>query len=80
MAFVSEEMWQRVQNGFSIILIVADAVRVFGDKLKVSCIVAVPQEHHQPRLIIKPPENLNEGTPSANNTTDREFEPESTQF
>ena len=64
-------MQQRVWYGFSIIILEVDSVRVFGDKLKLSCITAVPQEHHRPCLIINLSEKSDEGMPSVEDTTDR---------
>ena len=44
-AFIRGELHQHVPDGFSILLPVADVVRLFGDNLKLSRITAVPQEH-----------------------------------
>ena len=41
--FIYREMQRHVQDSFGIILPTRDVVRVFGDKLKLSCIAAVPQ-------------------------------------
>ena len=74
-------MQRSVQDGFSILLPVADTVWMFREKLKLSRIMGVPQVQRQPCLILlnlsgKP----NEGTPSGNDTTDREVAPDSIQF
>ena len=58
----------------------ANAARLFGDKLKLTCIAAVPQYHRRLRLIINLLAQPDEGTPSANDTMDREVAPESMQF
>ena len=55
-------------------------VGLFGENLKMSCIVEVPQEHHRPCLILNLSAQPDEGTPSVKNTTDREVAPESMQF
>ena len=75
--FIRGELQRRVQDGFSILLSAEDAIRLFGEKLKLSRIAAVPQAQLRPHLILNlsaPPGN---GTPSVNNTTDREIAPES---
>ena len=59
---------------------VTDTVRMFGGKMKLSCIAMVPQDHLRPRLILNLPGNPNEGTPSVNDTTEREVAPESMHF
>ena len=79
-AFICKEMRQRVQDGFRILLPEAGAARVFGDKLKPSCITAVPQDHHRPRLVLNLLENPDDGTPSVNDTTGREVIPGSMKF
>ena len=43
--FIRGEIQRRVQDGFSILLPVADAVRGFGAKIKLPCIAVVPQAH-----------------------------------
>ena len=50
--FIWGEMQQRIQYGISILLPAVDAVRMFGAKLKISCIMVVTQAHHQPRLVL----------------------------
>ena len=57
-----------------------DAVKLFGDNLKVSRIAAVLQEHRRPRLILNFSAQTDEGTTSVNDTTVRESAPESMQF
>ena len=78
--FIRGEMQRRVNNGFSILLPAADAIRLFGEKLKLSRILAVPQEHRRPRLILNLLAQPDSDTPSFNETTDREAAPESLQF
>ena len=50
--FMSGEIRQSVQDGCSILLSAADVVRLFGDKLKLSCIAAFLQEYLRLRRII----------------------------
>ena len=79
-SFIRGELWRRIQDGFSILLSAEDAVRLSGEKLKLSHIAAVPQAHRRPHLILNlfaPPDKE---TPSVNDTTDREIAPESMQF
>ena len=45
MVLIYWEMYQCVRDGLSILILVADAVRVFGDMLKLSRISVFPQEH-----------------------------------
>ena len=75
--FFRGEMQRRLQDGFSIFLPAADAVRMFGGNHKLSHIAMVPQVHRQPHLILKFSVKLDESTPSANSTTDNELAPES---
>ena len=53
---------------------------MFGDNLKLSHIVAVPQEHLRARLILNLSSHPGEGTPSVDKTRDRDVDPESLQF
>ena len=57
--FIHGYMSHIVRDGFSILLPEADAARLFGDKLKMSCIAAVPQEHRRLRLVLNLSENIN---------------------
>ena len=50
--FIYREMQWRLQDDFSILLPVAEVVQMFGEKLKIYCITAPPQEHSQPHLIL----------------------------
>ena len=65
-------MW----DSFSILPPELDVVGVFGDKLKLSWISVIPQEHLRMRLIVNLSEKPYEGTPSVNNTTYSYFAPE----
>ena len=78
--FIRVDMHQRVQDGFSILLPVADAVRIFGESLKLYRIMVVPQLRFRPHLILNLSEKPDEGIPSVNETTDREVSPELMQF
>ena len=58
----------------------ADAVRLFGEKMKLSCIAALPQAHRSPRLILNLSEITDKGTPGVNKTTNRGAALDSLQF
>ena len=74
------EMQQRIKDGFSILLPEADAIRLFGEKLKLSRIAAVPLAHRHLRLILNLSAHPDANTPSINESTNREAGPESLQF
>ena len=78
--FVQGKMQKRSKDGFSILLPVAGVVQMFGNKLKLFCIMVVPQVNHHPRLILNLSEKLDVSTPSVNGTTNREAALESLQF
>ena len=59
-------MQKRVQDGFSIFLPVVDAVRIFGERTKLSRIAAVPQAHRLPHLIVNISAQPDKYTPSVN--------------
>ena len=63
---------RRIKDGFSILLTAVDAFQLFGEKMNISRIVVVPQEHRRPRLIFNLSENPDLGMLSVNNTTARE--------
>ena len=65
----------RINDGFSILLPAADAIRLFGEKLNLYCIAAVHQVHLRPRLIVNLLAQPESDTPRANDTTDREAAP-----
>ena len=65
------EMQQRVKDGFSILTPTADAVRIFGESLKISRIAAVPQSHFRPRPILKLLVTLDKGILGVNDNTGR---------
>ena len=69
-----------MQDGFSILFPETDTVRLFREKLKLSQITAVPQEHRRLQIILTLLEKINEGTTSVNETTVRESALESMQF
>ena len=54
-------------------------MRLFGERLKLSRIAAVPQAHRRPRLILNLSTQPDSDTPSVNETTNREAALESLQ-
>ena len=56
--FTWGDMQRRIKDSFIILLTEEDAMRLFGDTLKLTRIAALYQAHRQPRLII----NLSEKT------------------
>ena len=78
--FIWGEMQRRIKDGFSIFLMAADTIRLFGEKLKLFRVAAVPQAHRRPHLILNLSAQPNSDMPSFNDTTDREAALESLQF
>ena len=70
--FIRGEMRRRIKDGFSILLLAADVIQMFGERLKISCIAAVPQAHRRLHLILNLLAQMDSDTPSVNETTDRE--------
>ena len=54
-------MQRRLQYGFNILIPTANAVRVSGENLNISCIMAVPTVQHQPLLVLNLSENYRQG-------------------
>ena len=73
-------MHQRLNGHFNIFLPVADVVRIFGERLNLSCIAAVPQGQPEPCLIFNILEQTDTCIPSVNETTDIEIAPELMQL
>ena len=78
--FIFVEIHRKVQDIFSILLPAADAVCIFGEKHKIYCIMEVPQAHLRQHLILNLLTKPDKGTPSINNTTNRDVALESMQF
>ena len=68
-------MQRGIQDGFGTLLPAADTLRMFGSRLNLFCIAAVPQAHLQPRLILNLLVKPDKGMPSLNDTTDRKVAP-----
>ena len=78
--FIRGEMQRQVQDIFSILLSTDDNAQVFGEKLKISCILEVHRDQRCPCLILNLSSEPDKETPSVNDTTDSEISPESMQF
>ena len=78
--FIWGEMQRRIKDGFIILLPSADAIRPFGERLKISRITAVPQTHRHPQLILNLSVHPDSDTPSVNETTNRKAMLESLQL
>ena len=71
------DMHWSLQDGFSLLLPAADTVQILGESINISRIAMVPQANHQPHLILNLSEKSDKGTPSVNETAEREVAPES---
>ena len=69
-------MQRRIKYGFGILILSADSIRLFGERLKLSYIAAVPKAHRRLRLILNLLAQPDSDTPSVNDTTNREAAPE----
>ena len=69
-SLIRGEVWRQVRDGFSILLSAEDDVRLFGKKLKLSCIAAFPQAKRRPRLILNFSAQPDKETHIVNDTTD----------
>ena len=74
--FIRREMQRRIEDGFSILLLAADAIGLFEEILKLSCIAAVPQAHRHPGLILNLSAQPDSDMTSVNETNNREAAPE----
>ena len=71
--FIQGELQRQVKDRFSILLSAKGDVRVFGKKLKLSCIAAAPQAQRCPHLILNLLAQPDKENSSVNNTRDREI-------
>ena len=78
--FIPGEMQRRIKYGFRILLPETYELRLFGEKLKLSHILAFPQAHCHLCLILNLSEKPDVGMPSLDDATNREAAPESLQF
>ena len=78
--FVREELFERTTRGFSIILTKDDALKYFGDRLRISRLASVDQKNRKPRLICNSTAAPDDLTPSVNASTDSSSNPNAIQF
>ena len=67
-------MWS-IKDGFRPPPPAADVIRLFGEKLNIFCIAAVPQANTRPRLILNLSAQLDANRASTSKSTDREAAP-----
>ena len=79
-SFCWEELLERDQQGFSIILPEDVALEVFGDRIRISCLTSVDQAHRKPRLFYNATAAPNATTPSVNAFADKGSAPNAIQF
>ena len=79
-AFIRGKMQQSIKDGFIILIPAADTIKLFREKLKLSCITAVPQAHFRLPPILIFLAQPDSDTPSVNKTTDRETATELPQW
>ena len=73
-------MQLRIKDSFSILLLVADVIQIFGERLKLPRIAVVPEAYLCPRLILNLPAQRDSDNLSVNQTTNREVAQELLQF
>ena len=78
--FCRQELLERSQRGFSIILSVHNALRFFGTQIRISRLACLDQANRKPRLICNSSEPPDSTTPSVNDTTDTSANPSAMQF
>ena len=78
--FCRQELLERAQWGFSIILLVNVALLVFGDHICISCLASVDQANRKPRLICNSSAAPDDVTPAVNAYTDKYYAPNAMQF
>ena len=79
-AFCQQELLERAQRGFSIILLVDVALLVFGDRIRVSCLVSVDQANIRPCLVCDSSAAPDDVTPAVNASTDKSNAPDVMQL
>ena len=79
-AFCRRELLERSQRGFSIILLVRDALHFFGQKIRISRLAYLDRQNRKPRLICNSSEAPDNITQSANKSTDTSTNPQAMQF
>ena len=78
--FCRQELLERAQWGFSIILLVNVALLVFGDHICISCLASVNQANRNTCLICNSYTAPDDVTPTVNMSTDKSTAPNTMQF
>ena len=78
--FVRGELFDRTKRGFSIILTKDDALKYFGNRLRISRLASVDQANRKPRLICNSTAAPDTITPSVNASSDSSSNPNAIQF
>ena len=76
-SFILGDMEQKLWDGLRILLLDSYTVKLFRDKLNLSCIATVSLDHFWMRLILNLNKNTYGGNTNVNGITYREFTPES---
>ena len=79
-AFCRQELLERAQRGFSIILLVDVAMLVFGNRIRISRLASVDQANRKPRLICNSSAEPDDVTPAVNTSTKKSTSPDAIQF
>ena len=79
-SFCRQEILERSQRGFSVILSVQDTLRFFGRQLRISRLACLDQTNRKLRLICNSSEAPDATTKSVNDTTDTFTNPLAIQF
>ena len=78
--FFQQELLERAQCGFSIILLVDVALLVCGNRIQISCLASVDQANRKPRLICNSLSAPDDVTPTLNASTKKSTAPNAMQL
>ena len=78
--FFLQDLLERAQFGFSIILPVGVALLVFGDRIQISHLASVDQANINPHLICNSSAEPDDVTPAVNIYTNKYTAPDAIQF
>ena len=79
-AFYQQELLERAQRGFIIILPVDTALLVFGDSIQISHLASVDQANIKPCLICNSSAAPDDVTPAVNTSAKKSTAPDAMQF
>ena len=80
MAFCSKEVLNRTQQGFSIILLVTKAIKLFSTVIRISRLALVDQVNRNTRLVCNSSKEPDVATPSVNASTEKVTAHKAMQF